>query len=75
MLGKNQIKIQIEPDGTLKVETGDMGGVNHQSADQLLQELARLMGGAVVSGKVETGHHHHHHHDHSHDHEGGGHHH
>lgn len=75
MLPANTFEIKIEADGTLRIESGSMAGVAHQSADEFLKEVARLMGGAVVTNKVAQATHHHHHHHHDHSHEGGDHHH
>lgn len=69
MLGKGEMDIRILEDGTVRAETGDMGGVTHQQADNFLKELARLMGGDVDVGKVKQGHVHVHEHEHTHDHE------
>lgn len=70
---KGQLDIRVLADGTLRIETGDMSGVNHKSADQFLAEMARVMGGEVEIQKAEHPHHHHHDHDHTHDHVKGGH--
>jgi hypothetical protein len=62
MLPKGTMTIDFLPDGTIKVQTGDMGGVDHQSADEFMAALANYMGGAVVEQKLEHGAHHHHEH-------------
>lgn len=67
MAGKGEIDVTILDDGTVKSETGDMSGALHQTADNFLKELARLMGGAVAETKAK--HAHTHSHTHSHDHE------
>lgn len=70
-LNKSEMRVEILPDGSLRVETGDMGGVHHKNADQFLQLLSEMMGGEVESASAKPQHGHHHHHDHTH--EGGGH--
>lgn len=72
-LPKGTMTVDILPDGRVRVESGDMGGVQHQSADDFMTGFTRLLGGEVTTEKVEEGHHHHHefgddqhHHHHSH---------
>lgn len=69
---KGQIDVLILEDGTCRIETGDMGGVGHKSADEAMREIARLLGGEVIEQKLAEGHHHSHDHEHGH---GGTHHH
>ena len=68
MIGKGQIDVRILDDGTVRAETGDMGGVHHKAADDFLKVLQQLMGGNVQTDKAKHGHHHHHDHDHDHEH-------
>jgi len=76
-LPKGTMTIEVLADGTLKIETGDMGGVAHKAADDMLDELQRAMGGAVevTDVKGHAGHQHHFHdaHGHTHDHDHVGH--
>jgi hypothetical protein len=69
MPGKGQIDVRVLDDGTVRAETGDMGGVTHQAADNFLKFLATLVGGEVETTKAKHGHAHAHAHDHEHDHE------
>lgn len=57
---KGEMKITILPDGRITVQTGDMAGPVHQSADSFMEELKRLMGGEVEEVKLDKGHHHEH---------------
>lgn len=41
----DEIKIQILPDGTLKIETDRISGPNHTNAEGLIREMFRLAGG------------------------------
>lgn len=66
-LNPGQMKLRILEDGTVRVETSDMGGVSHKSADDFLKEVARLLGGDVETKQLQ-GHRHAHTHDHDHDH-------
>jgi hypothetical protein len=61
---KGTIAVDILADGTIRAETGDMGGVAHKAADDFLKYLAELLGGTVTDAKVERGHQHHHDHRH-----------
>lgn len=68
---KGQMEIRVLEDGTIRVETNDMGsGVVHKAADDFLKMVAQLMGGEVDTTKVKQGHHHHHDHGHDHEHAG-----
>ena len=60
------IKWKILEDGTVSIETDQISGENHLSADELLESLADMLGGSV---KIEErkGHvHRHRHHAHGH---------
>lgn len=73
-LKPGQMSVTILDDGTVRMETGDMGGVTHKAADDFLKEVQRLLGGAVeVKSTKGQAHHHHHDHEHGHDHQHGGH--
>jgi hypothetical protein len=65
-LPKGTITVDVLPDGTVRVETGDMGGVDHKSADSFMADLALYMGGTPIDTKVEHGHSHTHSHTHGH---------
>ena len=69
MLPKGKMQVTILDDGTVKTESGDMGGVSHKSADQFYAEVARLMGGTVTDVKLKEAHHHHHEHEAAHEHQ------
>ena len=66
-LPKETMDVRVLEDGTVRVETGNMGaGVAHKGADDFLKELARLLGGEEEVTKLK--HAHGHHHDHAHEH-------
>lgn len=69
MLPKGTMTVDILPDGTVRSVTGDMGGPSHKAADQFMEDLARMLGGAVADVKLDHGH------THTHSHSHGGHHH
>lgn len=46
-----EIAWRIESDGTVTIETGDCSGENHLAADDLLKQLAEVLGGEVKSAK------------------------
>lgn len=73
MPGKGEMTVEILEDGSLKIETGDMAGAAHKSADEFLKEVLALCGGDEARTPLKK--HHHHHGEHEHAHEGGGHHH
>lgn len=68
MPGKGEIEIEILPNGDLKIETGDMAGAAHKSADEFLADVLALMGGNEERVSLNKHKHGHHHHDHEHDH-------
>ena len=55
------IRWEILEDGMISVETDQISGKNHQSADDLLAQLAKVLGGDVTV-KQKKGHVHTHHH-------------
>ena len=65
---RNQITVEILPDGRIKIDTGDMSGPTHTSADNFLKSVERLMGGEVEVQKRRESHTHHHTHTHEHHH-------
>lgn len=68
---KDEINIEILPDGLIKTTTDKIGQANHSNAESFLREMARLAGGVTATKKNPHAHdqHHHHGHDHDHDHE------
>lgn len=50
---KGQLTIEILEDGQIKIETGNLEGPLHLSADQLLKEIQTLLGGEVVIEKIK----------------------
>lgn len=69
MPGKGEIEIEILPDGELKIETGDMAGAAHKSADEFLAEVLALVGGEETRTSLNKHKHGHHVHDHEHGHD------
>lgn len=64
-LPKGTMTVDILPDGTARIESGDMSGVAHKAADAFYADMARELGGTVTDVKLGHGHHHHtHDHDH-----------
>jgi hypothetical protein len=61
---KDEMRIEILEDGTIKFETDSVSMPNHTNAEQFLREVGRLAGG-TTERKKRTGHHHH---GHSHSH-------
>ena len=57
----DELKITILDDGTIKVETDQVGQANHMSADKFLAEMARLAGGQTETVRKSAGHTHTHH--------------
>jgi hypothetical protein len=47
--------IEILPDGRVKVDTGDLSGAQHMSADQFLRFLASECGGEWTTKKKLRG--------------------
>jgi hypothetical protein len=67
----SEIKFEILEDGTVTIDTDDLSGPNHVSADQLLKDLAEMLGGAVTvkhKDKLHVHSHRHAHHEHYHEH-------
>ena len=53
----DQLKISVLEDGSIKVETDEVGAANHVSAEKFLETMARLAGGeteVVRKGKGHT---------------------
>ncbi len=51
---RDEMQVEILADGTIKVETGKVSGVNHMTAEAFMRELPLLCGG----GKQERKHRH-----------------
>lgn len=64
---KGTILVEVLADGTVRTETGDLSGPNHQSADLFMKTLATLLGGSVTEEKTKHSHAHTHPHVHQHD--------
>ena len=62
--------IEVKPDGRVAIDTGDLSGAHHASADDFMKELQRLLGGKVEV-KSKKGIHSHHHGAHKHVHADG----
>lgn len=63
MLEKGVMEVEFLEDGRVKVDTGDMSGKNHRTADDFLSVLAYVCGGEVERKKKRG----HSHHTHSHE--------
>ena len=57
----DELKITILDDGTIKVETDQVGQANHLSADKFLETMARLAGGQTETVRKGNAHTHSHH--------------
>lgn len=70
--GFDSIPFEILEDGTISIKTDRISGTNHMSADDLLADLAKVMGGEHTSKQREDVkvplRHHHHGHEHGHEH-------
>jgi len=69
------IGIEILKDGTITIKTSEVSDGNHMSADKLMEEFDKLMGGKVDIKKNPDAKQHVHNHSHHHVHAGGHHHH
>lgn len=66
---KAEMKIEVLPDGRIKITTGKLQGEHHVSAEQFVRGVGEMMGDdspEVISMKGHGEHHHHggHHHTH-----------
>ena len=70
--GFDSLPFEVLEDGTISIKTDRISGTNHVSADELLAELAEVLGGEYkVAKRLDVKvplHHHHHQHDHQHGH-------
>jgi hypothetical protein len=71
-LETSELDITILEDGTVKIETGSVGGPEHMAAEKMLVWITEQLGGEAVREKLVQSHHHHHEHNHSHVHGGRG---
>jgi hypothetical protein len=65
------IHIKILEDGTLEIKTSEVSVGNHLSADEMMKEFDKLMGGHVDIKKNPDAHAYAHLHNHNHVHAGG----
>ena len=64
-MGEDKFTLTTLEDGTVRVETEGISGVNHVSADAFMEMMDGHLGNpAVVTQKKK----HHHHHEHAHEH-------
>lgn len=54
----DKINIEILEDGQLKITTDAISAANHCSADELLEQIEKLMGGERNTKKTRHGHSH-----------------
>ncbi len=52
----DRMSVTIKKDGSIHVSTDAISGVNHTSAERILEALATLQGGAVTSETRENHH-------------------
>lgn len=52
--------VEILPDGTIKMESGDLSGTGHYTAEEFVKRVQGLAGGRVDIEKIAESHHHHH---------------
>jgi hypothetical protein len=66
---KAEMQLTILEDGTISIQTGNMAGEHHASADEFIKLVHQLAGGGREMKSTREHHrHHHHHYDHHHDH-------
>lgn len=66
--GQDRIKIEVLQDGTIRLETDQVSGPNHASAEEFLRIMAELAGGGQTRVRKAGAHHHHRGHSHTHEH-------
>lgn len=59
---KNDMSITILEDGTVRIDTGEVGGPEHMAAEKMLAWLAKELGGETRRIKRQRTHHHLHNH-------------
>ena len=62
----DQIRFEILEDGTIKSTTGEIGEINHLSAEQFLKNVQRELGGVTETHKLPSTHVETHNHIHAH---------
>ena len=67
-MAKDQMEIEILPDGTIKLVSDPISAPNHASAAEFFKLVARLSGGDVKTEKRKDKVHHNHSHEHEHEH-------
>lgn len=60
-MAQRSMDVKIETDGKISLNTGDMSGEHHMSAQEFLDGVAFLLGQTWESKSTKTHHHHHHH--------------
>jgi len=68
-MNTNEMKVKILADGTVRIDTGSVGGPEHMAAEKMLQWIAEQLGGQATREQLAQ-HHHHHNHQHQHQHAG-----
>lgn len=68
-LKTNEFQVTVLEDGTVKVETGSVGGPEHMAAERFLVWLAEQLGGGSTRTRLSHGHVHEHAHGHDHEHD------
>jgi len=57
---KAEMQLTILEDGTISIQTGNMAGEHHASADEFIKLVQQLAGGARDTKSTREHHHHHH---------------
>ncbi len=65
---KAEMELTILEDGTISIQTGNMAGEHHASADEFIKLVHQLAGGARDTQSTRAQHHHHHHQNQHHEH-------
>ena len=63
----NELKIKVLVDGTVRIDTGSVGGPEHMAAEKMLQWISEQLGGQATREPLHSSHHHDHVHVHSHE--------
>jgi hypothetical protein len=64
-LKENEVRVEILPDGSVKITTGSFGGPIHSSAEAMMRAIESELGGDATHERDEHAHAHHHDHDHA----------
>ena len=65
---KAEMTLTILDDGTISIQTGNLAGEHHASADEFIRMVHELAGGARETKGTKEHHHEHHHYSHEHHH-------